>query len=79
MKRLSTSDPLTPDDVADRLNRALDRVLRIMWDIQQTEGSLMDEVKRSRYLIGGLPNYVAYELQQWGYEPFPVKGDTRYG
>lgn len=74
MKRLSTSDPLTADDVADRLNRALDRALRIMWDVRRTEGDLLDEVKRSRYL-GPAGHHVAYELQRWGFDPFPVKGD----
>lgn len=75
MKRLRTTDPLTADDVADRLDRAIDRVLRIMWDVRRTEGTLMDEVKHSRYLASGGGNHLAHELDRWGFSPIPVKGD----
>lgn len=77
MKRLSTSDPLTADDVADRLNRALDRALRIMWDVRLNGGELMwERVKMSHYLHASpAGNHLAHELQRWGFEPFPAKGD----
>jgi hypothetical protein len=63
MKRLSTSDPLTADDVADRLNRAMVRTMRILMEVRQTEG-LFDEVKRSRYLTL-MPADLAAELALW--------------
>ena len=75
MRRLRTTDPLTPDDVAFRLDKALDRVMRIMWDAQQL--GIMDEVKGSRYL-GPAIGHVAYELQMWNVHPHKVKGDDRY-
>lgn len=64
MKRLSTDDPLTPDDVAERLVKAAMRTLRVLLDVRQTDG-LFDDVKRSRYLRGSL-NLLADELREWG-------------
>lgn len=48
MKRLHTSDPLTADDVAERLDRAAMRALQILMEVRQTEG-LFEAVKGSRY------------------------------
>lgn len=74
MKRLSTDDPLTADDVAERLDKALVRVLRIMLDVRQTEGNLLADVRKSRYLTNSI-NAVAYELQtdEWNVQPIPLR------
>lgn len=65
-KRLSTADPLTEHDVADRLDKALLRAIRIMSDARQQ--GYMDLVKRSRYLTN-TPGMMAAELKLWGAEP----------
>jgi hypothetical protein len=65
-KRLSTTEPLTEHDVAERLDKAALRVVRIMSDIRQQ--GFMDLVKHSRYLTGAL-NILAAELKLWGVEP----------
>lgn len=66
-KRSSTSDPLTEHDVADRLDKAGLRVLRIMMDVRQIPGA-QEAVKSSRYLTNVL-NALAWELQEWGFTP----------
>jgi hypothetical protein len=66
-KRLSTSEPLTEHDVAERLDKAAFRVLRILMDVRQTPG-LLEGVKHSRYTTNVL-NLLAAELQEWGVEP----------
>lgn len=74
MKRQSTDEPLTPDDVAERLDKALVRVLRIMYEVRTREGSLLADVRQSRYL-GPAINHVAYELNHadWNVSAFPMK------
>lgn len=67
-KRLSTDEPLTEHDVAERLDRAALRLVRIMMDVRQTPG-LFEAVKGSRYLTCGLLEGLAAELQAWGVEP----------
>lgn len=74
MKRCSTTDPLTPDDVAERLDHAALRVLRILMDVRQIEG-LCDAVKQSRYLTNTCHDLAA-ELVVWG---FHISGDATAG
>jgi hypothetical protein len=62
-KRLSTGDPLTEHDVAERLDKAILRVIRIMSDARQQ--GYMDQVKNSRYLTN-TPGMLAAELELWG-------------
>lgn len=71
MKRLSTADPLTPDDVAERLDRAALRTLRILMDVRQ-HPDLQEPVKHSRYLTNVLPALAA-ELETWGFTPQPLR------
>ena len=52
-KRLSTDEPLTEHDVAERLTSALLRVTRILEDIV-ADPSLHQAVQGSRYLPGGV-------------------------
>jgi hypothetical protein len=52
--------------VAERLDRAILRVVRIMADARQQ--GYMDAVKRSRYLTNS-PGILAAELVLWGAEP----------
>ena len=68
MKRLSTSDPLTADDVAERLDKAAERVLHILMDTRQQEGDLYEQVRGSRYLKGAL-ELLAGELAVWEVTP----------
>lgn len=68
MKRQNPSEPLTADDVAERLDRAAVRVLRILLDVRQADGDLCVEVKGSRYLTNSLA-WLAAELAAWGVEP----------
>ena len=65
-KRLSLDEPLTEHDVAERLNRAALRVVRIMADARQQ--GYMEPVKHSRYLTNVLSMLMA-ELQLWNIEP----------
>ena len=73
-KRYNTTEPLTEHDVADRLEKAMLRVWRIMVDARQMEGevgtypNLMDAVKSSRYLTN-VPMALMWELERWGYFP----------
>jgi hypothetical protein len=65
-KRLRASDPLTEHDVAERLDKAALRALRIMSDARQQ--GYMDAVKHSRYLTNVL-GMLAAELGLWGVKP----------
>jgi hypothetical protein len=65
-KRLRTSDPLTEHDVADRLDKAALRAVRIMTDARQQ--GYAGAVKHSRYLTNVL-GILAAELQLWGVRP----------
>lgn len=76
-KRLSTADPLTEHDVAERLTHSAERTLRILMDVRQTEGDLFEDVKHSRYLLGGLLEALAAELQTWGVHPQVPREDGR--
>lgn len=68
-KRLSTDEPLTEHDVADRIDKAADRLLRIFWDVRQIGGDLAPSVVRSRYLTSGCLDELAAELRRWGADP----------
>jgi hypothetical protein len=65
-KRHSTAEPLTEHDVAERLDRAALRVLRIMIDAENL--GIVTEVQHSRYLTNAL-SWLAGELGRWGIEP----------
>jgi hypothetical protein len=65
-KRLGTNEPLTEHDVAERLDRAVIRTVRILMDARQV--GMMDQVKHSRYLTNSL-GILAAELRAWGVEP----------
>ena len=65
-KRLRTSDPLTEHDVAERLDKAALRTVRILMDIRQL--GMMEEVRHSRYLTNSL-SMLAAELKLWGVDP----------
>jgi hypothetical protein len=67
VKRSNPQEPLTPDDVAERLDRAAMRVLHILMDIRQTDG-LQEQVEQSRYLRGSLEALRA-EMDRWAIEP----------
>ena len=66
-KRTSTDDPLTEHDVAERLDHAALRTLRILMETRQQ--GLMPAVSSSRYLGSGLLDMLAAELQEWGATP----------
>jgi hypothetical protein len=65
-KRHSTEDPLTEHDVAERLDKAALRTLRILMDARQM--GIMEQVKVSRYLTNSV-NALAAELETWGVTP----------
>lgn len=65
-KRLSASDPLNEHDIAERLDRAAFRTLRILMDVR--EHGVMDAVKGSRYNTNVL-SLLVDELAEWGYLP----------
>lgn len=65
-KRLSTSEPLNEHDIAERLDRAAFRTLRILMDVRQN--GVMDAVKRSRYFLNTL-DLLADEMAEWGFLP----------
>lgn len=62
-KRLSTQDPLTEHDVAERIDKAGLRLLRILLDVRQL--GVMEEVRSSRYFTNVL-SLLAEELDEWG-------------
>lgn len=49
-KRLSTDEPLTEHDVADRLDKAALRLWRILLDVEQLGPETERRVRASRYL-----------------------------
>lgn len=61
-KRLSTDDPLTEHDVAERLDKAALRLLNIMIDARNL--GIMQEVRGSRYLTNVL-DLLADEIKAW--------------
>lgn len=71
-KRYDTSEPLTEHDVAARLNRSAERVLRIMWDTRQL--GLAKQVRDSRYLTHDVLGQLRAELDLWDVEPRPLAG-----
>jgi hypothetical protein len=65
-KRSRTDEPLTEHDVAERLDRAVMRVVRIMFDVRENmPPEMVDLVKRSRYTTNAL-YLLADELVAWG-------------
>ncbi len=72
-KRSSTSEPLTEHDVAERLDRAAVRTLRILMDARQIDG-LAEQVRGSRYLTNSLAALAA-ELQEWGVKPQALRDE----
>lgn len=68
MKRANTTDPLTPDDVAERTDRAAMRALRILMDVRQSV-DLFEQVKRSRYLTNSLELLQAEIEAYWSVSP----------
>lgn len=71
-KRLGTDEPLTEHDVAERLDRAASRVLRILWDTRQL--GLAQQVRASRYLTSNTLGILRAELDLWDIEPAPLSG-----
>lgn len=69
-KRLSTDEPLTEHDVADRLDKAALRLLRIMWDARQL--GMVEAVSNSRYFTN-VTGALRAELDEWGIEPSPLR------
>lgn len=62
-KRLRTDEPLTEHDVAERLSKS---ILRTMTILQQARDlGLMEEVRRSRYMVGGGLELLAEEIAVW--------------
>lgn len=62
-KRTSTADPLTEHDVAERLDHAALRTLRILLDVRQ-DPELWRAVRSSRYHTNVL-DLLATELAEW--------------
>lgn len=70
-KRLSTTEPLTEHDVADRLDKAALRVWRIMLDTRQQSPEFYEAVRHSRYLTNVIPE-LRKEMDTW----FPRKEES---
>lgn len=68
-KRLSTKDPLTVHDVAERLDKAMLRTVSILLEARSL--GLMEGVLASRYHTN-VATMLAEELAMWGIEPEPV-------
>lgn len=77
MKRQSTAEPLTPDDIAERLSTAMLRTWRILLDVRQNE-DLWDAVKHSRYLVV-MPSQLIEELQRWTDHPDGLSSEPPAG
>lgn len=69
-KRLTTGEPLTEHDVAERMNKAALRLLRIMMDARQL--GLMVEVRGSRYMSANALGALRAEMDAWSIEPQPM-------
>lgn len=68
-KRYSTDEPLTEHDIAARLDRAVERVWRIMLDARQI--GLAQQIMHSRFLTYPTLGILRAELDAWGVEPAP--------
>lgn len=71
-KRYSTDEPLTEHDIAARLDRAVERVWRIMWGARRI--GLAQQITHSRYLTHPTLGILRAELDAWGVEPRPITG-----
>lgn len=69
-KRYDTSEPLTEHDIAARLDKAVERVVRIMWDARQLGLAL--QIHHSRYLTHDALGMLRAELDAWDVEPNPL-------
>lgn len=69
-KRLSTDEPLTEHDFAERLDKAALRLMRIMWDARRLE--LMEPIKSSRYLTN-IVYALRAEMDLWDIDPQPLR------
>lgn len=69
-KRLDAGEPLTEHDIAERLDKAASRVLRIMWDARQL--GLAEQVADSRYLSSNTLGVLRAELDLWEVEAAPL-------
>lgn len=67
-KRTSIHEALTEHDIAERLDHAAMRTLRILIDVRSSEGDLYRDVRGSRYLTNSL-QLLADELEAWGVSP----------
>lgn len=65
-KRLYTSDPLNEHDVAERLDKAALRALRILMEVRQTEG-LFEAVRESRYHTNVVEMLGKEIAEHWSY------------
>lgn len=73
-KRYDTSEPLTEHDVAERLDKAILRTLRIMMDARQISPEFFSAVKGSRYHTN-LLDMLIEEALLWR----PPKDDEKKG
>ena len=73
-KRLSTDQPLTEHDIAERLDKAALRTYRILAETR--EMGLADAVKHSRYFTN-IASALAAELAAWGIEPVPLRASRQ--
>jgi hypothetical protein len=69
---VTTDKVLDAWDVAKRLDRALDRVLRIMWEARQL--GLADQVASSGGMAANGLGALRAELDAWHVEPAPLVG-----
>ncbi len=76
MKRENTGDPLTADDVAERLSNAMLRTWRILLDVRQ-DPELYKEVRGSRYFTV-FPHQLIEELELWRHRPASNGPRTRW-
>jgi hypothetical protein len=71
-KRLATSEPLTEHDVAERVDKAVNRALVLLTEIRLIDGNndmgepMFDAVRRSRYLTN-VGTLLKEELERWGF------------
>lgn len=72
-KRASAGDPLTEHDIADRLDKAALRLLRIMYDLRVNHPELVAPVRTSRYWTNAV-SALAHELglPEWDIDPKPL-------
>lgn len=79
-KRTGTDQPLTEHDVAERLDHAALRLLRIMQDVRLNHPELLGPVRGSRFLTNAV-NALAYELKhpEWNISPVPLREESQAG